>query len=251
MLQKKSMAANLLFLAGLAVQASTTTAILEANAPNLQALEQWQAGAQVTTAQVNSFGIDRCFAVETISKPLFQRIWKKSYKAECTLPVSHLRYVKVLHYTLDGKCQLGEIICNKAIAADLIAIFRALYEAHYPIERMVLVDDYNADDKASMEANNTSCFNFRTVSGTKRRSKHSQGMAIDINTRYNPYVKRRANGTLIVQPASGKQYADRSKRFAYKIDRSDLCYKLFKQHGFTWGGDWKSAKDYQHFEKAY
>lgn len=249
--RKKSMAAYLLLLAGLAIQTSATIASHEAAAPNLLVLEQWQAGAQVTTAQVNSYGIDRCFVAETISQPLFKRIWKKSYKEACTLPVSDLRYVKVLHCTLDGKSQLGEMVCNKAIAPDLVAIFRALYEAHYPIERMVLVDDYNADDNASMEANNTSCFNFRTVSGTKKRSKHSKGMAIDINTRYNPYVKRRANGTLLVRPASGKQYADRSKRFAYKIDHSDLCYKLFKQHGFVWGGDWRSVKDYQHFEKAY
>jgi hypothetical protein len=25
---------------------------------------------------------------------------------------------------------------------------------------------------------------------------------------------------------------------------------LFKAHGWTWGGDWASAKDYQHFEKV-
>ena len=36
----------------------------------------------------------------------------------------------------------------------------------YPICSIRLVDDFDADDEASMEANNTSCFNYRTVPGT-------------------------------------------------------------------------------------
>jgi hypothetical protein len=36
--------------------------------------------------------------------------------------------------------------------------------------------------------------------------------------------------------------------FPYKIDHDDLCYKLFIEAGFEWGGDWTSCKDYQHFE---
>ena len=26
--------------------------------------------------------------------------------------------------------------------------------------------------------------------------------------------------------------------------------KLFIEHGFTWGGNWNSSKDYQHFQKV-
>ena len=33
------------------------------------------------------------------------------------------------------------------------------------------------------------------------------------------------------------------------IKKGDLCYNLFIEHGFTWGGEWKSLKDYQHFQK--
>lgn len=32
------------------------------------------------------------------------------------------------------------------------------------------------------------------------------------------------------------------------IDKDSLPYKLFTEHGFTWGGDWSDRKDYQHFE---
>lgn len=192
--------------------------------------------------------IDSCFTSQSISDSIFARMWKNSYKADCTVPRSELRYLKVLHYTIDGKIQVGELVCNKAIAKDLLEIFRSLYEAKYPIERMTLIDEYGANDEASMQANNTSCFNFRFVAGSKKLSNHSRGLAIDINPLYNPYVKQRKDGKLFVQPEAGRPYADRSKAFDYKITRNDLCYKLFKQHGFEWGGDWKYSKDYQHFE---
>lgn len=113
---------------------------------------------------------------------------------------------------------------------------------------MVLIDEYDADDEASMAANNSSAFNFRYVSGTTRLSKHAKGLAVDVNPRYNPYVRRR-NGKTKVGPAGSEKYADRTQKFDYKIEKDDLCCRLFKQYGFRWGGDWKNSKDYQHFEK--
>lgn len=229
--------------------ATATVAEAKTTVEGQKALRLWTAGKQVTKGDVKAFGIGRCFAVDTISDAVFARMWKKSYKENCTVPRSDLRYVRVLHKTLKGKIQIGELVCSKTIAADLVDIFRKLYDANYPIERMVLVDEYNAEDEPSMTANNTSCFNFRFVTGTKKLSNHSLGRAIDINTLYNPYVKARKDGTLHVEPAAGRPYVNRTKKFSYKITRNDLCYKLFKQHGFEWGGEWKSLKDYQHFEK--
>jgi len=159
-----------------------------------------------------------------------------------------LAYVHVLHYDFDGEVQHGELICNKAIAQDLVDIFRQLYDSQYPIEKICLIDAYDGDDETSMMDNNTSCFNYRTVSGSSKLSKHSYGLAVDINPLYNPYVKTR-NGKTLVSPENGIPYADRSEDFLYKIDTEDLCYQLFIQHGFSWGGAWKNSKDYQHFEK--
>lgn len=188
------------------------------------------------------------FSQQEIPDSIFARIEGKSFKDNCTTPREDLRYLRLSHYNMEGEVLQGELICHKAIAADLLAIFRELYYAKYPIERMVLIDEYDADDEASMRANNSSAFNFRYISGTKRLSKHSRGMAIDINPLYNPYVRHRGGRTL-VSPANGKAYVDRSKDFPYKIVKGDLCYRLFKEHGFSWGGDWKNSKDYQHFEK--
>ena len=118
----------------------------------------------------------------------------------------------MLHYNLKGEICLGELVCNKAISNDLIEIFQALYKARYPIERMVLIDEYNAEDNRSMEANNSSCFNFRLVPGTRKLSNHSKGLAIDINPLYNPYVKTNKNGKIIISPEKGKKYADKIGR---------------------------------------
>ena len=171
-----------------------------------------------------------------------------------TLQISYddLRYLKVLYYDFDGNVQEGELICNVSIAEDLKEIFYELYRNQYPIQSIRLIDDYNGDDTASMEANNTSCFNYRVVDGTTSLSKHALGCAIDINPFYNPYVvfDKTGNGQDYISPKGGEIYADRSKEFSYKIDEQDLCYRLFKEHGFTWGGSWNSCKDYQHFQKT-
>lgn len=184
------------------------------------------------------------FGIREIDEEIFSRIKGKSFGEGCTVPLDRLRYVEVAHYDGEGNVRQGEIICNVAIAEDLLDIFRNLFNARYPIESVRLIDEFDADDVKSMQANNTSCFNFRKIAGSNKLSKHALGLAIDINPLYNPYVKG-----AYISPAEGAEYADRTKKFPFKIDKNDLCYKEFIAHGFTWGGSWKSLKDYQHFEK--
>ena len=156
--------------------------------------------------------------------------------------------MKIRYVDFDGKAQNGELICNQKIAQDLVEIFSELYDRQYPLASVRLVDDFGGDDLASMEADNTSCFNFREVTssggGRHKLSLHAYGLAVDLNPLYNPYVKK---GKIL--PQSAKPYANRKHANPYRIDHEDLAYQLFTAHGFTWGGDWKSLKDYQHFEK--
>ncbi len=209
----------------------------------------WQAGAVVSAEQVKSAPTDRWFTSEPIPDAVFARMRGKSYPDGCSVPRSSLRYLRVLHVDAEGQVKMGEMVCNKAIAADLISIFRKLYEQRYPIQSIRLIDDFGADDETSMRANNTCCFCFRQVKGSRKLSAHARGMAVDINALYNPYLRRLRNGQEVVQPANARAYCNRSQKFAYKIERGDLLYRLFIQHGFRWGGAWRSVKDYQHFEK--
>ena len=155
-----------------------------------------------------------------------------------------LRYIGLLYYDFEGNVKTGELIVHKKLADEVMEIFCQLYLCKYPFTSVRLVDDYRADDTRSTEANNTSAFNYRTVAGSKKLSLHSYGMAIDINPKLNPYVKKG-----VASPKNGAKYADRSKDFAGKIDKDDLAYKLFTKRGWKWGGNWKTVKDYQHFEK--
>lgn len=177
------------------------------------------------------------------------RIQGISYQENPNVALSDLAYLRMLYYGMDGNTYVGEMIVNQKIKEDVLSVFQKLYEERYPIERMVLVDEYQGEDERSMDANNTSAFNYRTIAGSSKLSNHSYGMAIDLNPKYNPYVKQRGDGSILCQPESGRAYADRTKEFDYKIDENDLAYQLFTQAGFTWGGSWNSVKDYQHFEK--
>jgi len=187
------------------------------------------------------------FYISKINDTIFKRIEGKSFNENCTLPRDDLRYIHVLHVDINNTVHEGEMICNKYIAKTLIKIFKKLYEKKYPIEKMILIDEYNAEDEKAMEDNDSSCFNCRFISYTNRISKHGLGLAVDINTLYNPYIKVVDNKT-IIQPESGGKYVDRNQSFIYKIEKNDLCYKLFIENGFEWGGDWEDRKDYQHFE---
>lgn len=192
------------------------------------------------------------FYYEPLSEKQIAYITGISYPTEETTEIYYedLSYVHVLHVNFEGSPAEGELICNKAIAQDLVEIFYDLYIAQYQIEKITLIENYNGDDTASMQDNNTSCFNFRPVEGTSHLSQHAYGLAIDINPFYNPYITYTADGSEIVFPEGSESYTDRSSNFPYKIDQTDFCYQLFVEHGFIWGGNWNSCKDYQHFQKT-
>lgn len=191
--------------------------------------------------------MDRNFYISEIDEKIFARIDGKSYKKNCPLPLSELRYLHVLHTDLHGETSEGELVCNVKVAEYLITIFKELYAARYPIEKIRLIDEYDADDELSMRDNNSSCFNFRYVSFTNRISLHGYGLAVDINPRYNPYIKT-VDGKKIIAPDNSSDFEDRTKNFPYKIEEDDLCCRLFAEHGFLWGGNcWDDEKDYQHF----
>lgn len=170
--------------------------------------------------------------------------------ADPEISLDELRYVHILHIDYEGSPVPGELICNEYIAEDLVDIFYELYRNEYRLESVALIDEYDGDDNASMEANNSSCFNYRPVTNSKSLSMHAYGLAVDINPLYNPYVAFLKDGSQEILPASAQPYADRKESFPYKIDEDDLCYKLFTQHGFIWGGNWNNLKDYQHFQKS-
>ena len=205
------------------------------------AIQDIPAGTVLDPDSVGSIGEEQFFYVEEISDRVFARMWGKSFKEYCTVPRQDLRYIRCLHKDIDGITKVGELVMHKAVADVVCDIFRQLYDASFPVESMRLVDDFNASDEDSIMVNNTSAFNFRTVDDTDQISQHAYGLAIDINPYYNVYYIASQD---YIFPPEGREYLDREADFPYKVAPGDLCYELFTQAGFEWGGWWTYNTDY-------
>jgi hypothetical protein len=169
-----------------------------------------------------------------------------SWRPGCPVDPSQLRRVEVTYLGFDGQTHHGELIVNQDVAAEVVAIFEQLLQLRYPIEKIRTVDNYpNADDELSMEDNNSSAFNCRDIPGTGRWSQHAFGRAIDVNPLLNPEIDR----TGAVQPRNAERYLDRNRTDPGVLHAGDPAVRVFTDRGWHWGGDWRTPKDYQHFER--
>lgn len=184
------------------------------------------------------------FTKSEITQDIYRRIYNVSYKENENISLEELNYLRITYYDYEGNKHIGEMIVNAKIADEVLEIFKELYDVKYPIYQMKLVDEYNGSDYDSIEANNTSSFNYRYIENTTTLSNHAFGLAIDINPIENPYV---LDGN--VEHAKSEEYINRSKFKIGMVTPDDECVKIFKKYGWTWGGDWINPKDYQHFEK--
>ncbi len=214
--------------------------------------DEWLPGT-VLTEEVTDPSV--YFTISSIEEgdPVYERIYGKTFPDQNDIALSDLRYLQLLHYNYDHEVQLGEMIVNAAIAQEISDIFRQLFDSEYEIYSMYLADEFwtgdaLSTDTASMAADNTSCFSYRPITTSGNLSRHALGMAIDLNPLENPYVKGTDSGW-VIDPPEGEAYTDRSLDNAHYIDQNDLAYELFTEAGYTWGGNWRTLKDYQHFEK--
>lgn len=215
-------------------------------------ITNFDSGYVVSPELIDLDSLEKYFIIEEIPDSVYQYINEKSYRENNTISLSDLRYIKLLHYNYNHDIQVGELIVNKNIADDIKEIFMELFINEYEIEKMYLPDRYwtgdgNTTDDAACDDNNTSAFFYRTVGGSSSLSNHAYGMAIDINPQQNPYVSYRS-GSPECSHDNALEYLDRTSGAAHMITTDDLCYQLFISHGFSWGGNWRNIKDYQHFE---
>jgi hypothetical protein len=157
-----------------------------------------------------------------------------------------LLLLRVDYWGFDRRVHQGELIVHRDHARRILVVLGKLFKARYPIQRLQLVDAYQADDDRSMAANNTSAFNCRRVSGSTRWSEHAFGRAIDVNPLRNPYVTRGGR----VSPPAGRPYANRTRRAAGMIHANDAVVLAFAAAGWRWGGYWSGSKDFQHFSST-
>lgn len=154
---------------------------------------------------------------------------------------SQMEAVEVEYIDYNGKDAVGVLVVNKKLSKEVVEIFKEIKAAGFPIEKITPISEYGWDDDKSMYDNNSSGYNYRFVGGTKKLSNHAYGIAIDINPRYNPMIIGDK-----VYPTNGS-YCNKNKG---TITAESEVVKIFKKKGWEWGGDYKSLKDYQHFDKV-
>jgi len=185
------------------------------------------------------------FSSSGISLEIQEIMLGKTIHETSLVQFQDLCYLTITYWGYDDQKHVGNMIVNYQIADDTLEIFKVLLEHKFPIEKMVLPAFYDGVDELSMRDNNTSAFNDRPIDGSGALSWHQMGLAIDINPLYNPYIHF-ASGKL--EPSTGGEYLDRTLALPGMIVDGDICVSTFKQYGFSWGGDWNTVKDYQHFE---
>lgn len=218
-----------------------------------------EVGAIVGKATIDAQNLDVYFTSSELTEVQKEAMNGKSYIENPDISYDDLRYIKVLHYNFYHQIQVGELVVNQAIAEDCRQIFMELFQEEYEINSMYLIDRYYEKDQArngeqvdisSINDDNTSAFHYRKIAGTEVLSNHAYGMAIDINPLENPYVKEADLQQTVASPYKDyNSYKDRTAQRAHMISKDDACYRIFKSHGFQWGGEWNGNKDYQHFEK--
>ena len=199
---------------------------------------------EVEETDINKDKEEIIFTYTPLPKEVIEKITGISYKENDNVKIEDLSYLQVTYWGFDDKEYIGEIIVNTKVAGEVIEIFKELHQAKFPIEKIRLIDEYDANDDLSMADNNSSAFCYREIVGSRNKlSNHSYGMAIDINPVQNPYIKKN-----IILPEAGTEYLDRENIRKGMIVKGDVCYNAFKSRGWTWGGEWNTLKDYQHFE---
>jgi len=156
--------------------------------------------------------------------------------------VRKMEVVTVDYVGFDGTWRFGQIVVHKDLATEVQAIFQEIRASGFPLKTVIPIAKFGWNDDASVAANNTSGFNYRTKIGAGWRSKtlsrHALGRAIDINPMLNPYVPRSGKGKEMYTPGQPGV-----------LSASSPVVRAFKRRGWQWGGDWRGNKDYQHFEK--
>jgi len=165
-------------------------------------------------------------------------VWRRG----CPVAQEGLRHVSLPYIGFGGRPRRGALVVSASVADDVVAVFRALYRARFPIRRMRPIQHYGGSDFRSIEADNTSAFNCRPATGSSSWSQHAYGLAIDVNPIENPYVSGGRTSHRASVP-----FLDRSPYRRGMAVEGGVLVRAFDAQGWSWGGRWSGITDHQHF----
>lgn len=177
-----------------------------------------------------------------VTRPIRRRMGR-TWTPECPVALVDLRYLTVTFRGFDGEPHTGELVVASTEAEGVVSVFRALFEGDFPIEEMRLPTTGDLEAHPTGDGNNTAGLVCRPTTGsTTTWSAHALGLAIDLNPFQNPYQKGD-----VVLPELASSYLDRSWLRPGMVHPGSVAVREFARIGWSWGGAWRTLKDYQHF----
>lgn len=157
---------------------------------------------------------------------IIKKILKKLISVQITT-------IEVKYLDFNNTIQVGKIQVNKSIKKRAISVFKELLDKRFKISNVDIANDRS--DKSIILKNDSTGYNFRTVLGENKLSKHAFGYAIDINPKNNPAKPSKMfdiYDTTITKGVIGRNIIG-----------------IFKSCGFEWGGEiFGDFWDSHHFE---
>lgn len=167
-----------------------------------------------------------------------------SWRPGCPVGPSNLRRIRFRYVGWDGVSRYGNLVVHRDTVYPALRAFHRLYDQDFPVRSIRPVTAFGGSDARSMAADNTSAFNCRRVTGGTAWSRHAYGRAVDVNPVENPYVKGD-----VVEPPAGTDFVDRTPARKGMLVTGSKAVRAFTDDGWTWGGGYRTLKDWQHFER--
>ena len=184
--------------------------------------------------------------ITLIPKSIQKQMQGTTMHKGCPVGFNHLRLVQVPYWGFDNKTHQGELIVNQLIAKSTLKTFSELYKIKFPIDTMILRNYFYRHPNDQRSHDNTAAFNCRKDGQSpKKMSLHSYGIAVDINSFYNPSVIPGGK----TDPAHDQKYLNRSLHHKGMIHTGSPMFHIMTENGWAWGKYFRAGADYQHFEK--
>jgi hypothetical protein len=174
--------------------------------------------------------------------PAIRERMGETWSPACPVGLADLSYLTVTFRGFDGDAHTGELVVASSVADDVVSVFRTLFAAAFPIEEMRLPTTADMEAHPTGDGNDTAALVCRATRGETTWSAHAYGLAIDLNPFMNPYHKGD-----VVLPELASAYLDRGWVRPGMVEPGSVAVRAFARIGWSWGGDWSSLKDYQHF----
>lgn len=186
----------------------------------------------------------RGYRAKVVSPAPARVVARSTWQEGCPVAASELAWVRVKFWGFDHRAHTGELLVHVRAADDVAAVFGTLFRQRFPQEQVVILRSYEPDAPPTGDGNATGAFECRPTVGASYFSQHAYGLALDVNPFQNPYAK----GDVLLPELAGA-YLRRDRVRPGMVVAAGPVVAAFARIGWEWGGDWNSAKDYQHFSE--